>query len=233
MPSDVDLGLELGHVVVLGDVLRNLVVAAPVVVLGPGVELPVGDGELAFGVFDEDGAGVAEPDAVGGPVVEVEAGHIGSGALEQAGGAALGGEVVDEDVDVFAAGEVADDLGVDPGDGLELAGPVFGVVRPGDPGGGVRRPLGGHAVVLVAGCRRAGLHCPAWGPPLTKVCKVFDPMDLGPDFDCVGPVKSAIKWVAAKVFILKGNVELAFVPCFLSIAGGIELFCNVYLICLQ
>jgi hypothetical protein len=66
--------------------------------------------------------------------------------LQDGGGAALGGEVVDQDVDVFDAGEMADDLGVDPGDGLELAGPVVGVVGPGDPGGGVRGPLGGHAV---------------------------------------------------------------------------------------
>ena len=72
-----DLGLELGHVVVPGDVLGDLVVAAPVVVLGPGVELPVGDGEVAGGVLDEDGAGVAEPDTVGGPLVEVEAGEVG------------------------------------------------------------------------------------------------------------------------------------------------------------
>ena len=57
--------------------------------------------------------------------------------------------VVDEDVDVFDLGEVADDLGVDPGDGLEFSGPVLGVVGPGDPGGGVGGPLGGHAVVLV------------------------------------------------------------------------------------
>lgn len=49
-------GLELGDVVVLRDVLGDLVVAVPVVVLGPGVELPVGDGEVAGGVFDEDGA---------------------------------------------------------------------------------------------------------------------------------------------------------------------------------
>jgi len=54
-----DLGFELGDVVVSGDVLGDLVVAAPVVVLGPGVELPVGDGEIACGIFDEDGAGVA------------------------------------------------------------------------------------------------------------------------------------------------------------------------------
>ena len=66
----------------------DLVVAVPVVVLGPGVELPVGDGEVACGIFDEDGAGVAEPDAVGGPVVEVEAGEVGSAALEDAGGTA-------------------------------------------------------------------------------------------------------------------------------------------------
>ena len=128
--------------------VRDLVVAAPVVILGPGVELPVGDGEVSSscGGLDEDGAGVAEPDAVGGPVMEVGAGEVGATAAEDAGGAALGGEVVDEDVDVFDAGEMADDLGVDPGDGLEFSGPVFGVVGPGDPGGGVGRPLGGHAV---------------------------------------------------------------------------------------
>ena len=148
-----DLGFELGDVVVFGDVLGDLVVAAPVVVLGPGVELPVGDGEVAGGVFDEDGAGVAEPDAVGLPVVEVEAGEVGSGAAEVAGGAVFGVGVVDEDVDVFDLGEVADDLGVDPGDGLEFSGPVLGVVGPGDPGGGVGGPLGGHAVVGRRGIR--------------------------------------------------------------------------------
>ena len=65
--GEFDFGLELGDVVVFGDVLGDLVVAAPVVVLGPGVELPVGEGEVACGIFDEDGAGVAEPDAIGLP----------------------------------------------------------------------------------------------------------------------------------------------------------------------
>ncbi len=120
------------------------------------------------GIFDEDGAGVAEPDAVGVPVVEVEAGEVGSGAAEVAGGAVLGVVVVDEDVDVFDLGEVADDFGVDPGDGLEFSGPVLGVVGPGDPGGGVGSPLGGHAV---AGRFLIGAQ---WVPPThTKVCKVF------------------------------------------------------------
>ena len=96
-------------------------------------------------IFDEDGAGVAQPDAVGGPVMEEEAGEVGSATAEDAGGAALGGEIVDQDVDVLDGGEMANDFGVDPGDGLKLAGPVFRIVRPGDPCGGVRLPLGGHA----------------------------------------------------------------------------------------
>ena len=160
-----DLGFELGDVVVPGDVLGDLIVAAVVVVLGPGVELPVGDGEVACGIFDEDGAGVAEPDAVGLPLVEVEAGEIGSGAAEVADGAVFGVGIVDEDVDGFDLGEVADDFGVDPGDGLEFSGPVLGVVRPGDPGGGVRSPLGGHAVVgrLVVGAAQ-------WYPLPVQCC---------------------------------------------------------------
>jgi hypothetical protein len=78
-------------------------------------------------------------------VVEVEAREIRAAALEDAGGAALGGEIVDQDVDALDAGEMADDLGVNPRDGLKLAGPVVGIVRPCDPCGGVRLPLGGHA----------------------------------------------------------------------------------------
>src|SRR5580704_4167823 len=100
--------------------------------------------------------------------MKVEAGEVGSGAAEVAGGAIFGVRVVDEDVDIFYLGEVADDLGVDPGDGLKFSGPVFGVVGPGDPGGGVGAPLGGHAVVgrLVIGAQ--------WVPPTRqKVCKVF------------------------------------------------------------
>ncbi len=57
--GELDLGADLRDVVVMGDVHGDLIVALPVIVLGPGVELPVGGGEVAVGVFDEDGAGVA------------------------------------------------------------------------------------------------------------------------------------------------------------------------------
>ena len=54
--------------------------------------------------------------------------------------------VVDDQVDAFVTGEVADDFGVDPRDGLEFPGPVAAVVGPGEPGGGVGLPFGRHAV---------------------------------------------------------------------------------------
>ena len=46
-----DFGFDLGEVVEFGDVVGDLVVATPVVVLGPGVELPVGEGEIFFVVL--------------------------------------------------------------------------------------------------------------------------------------------------------------------------------------
>ena len=42
--------------------------------------------------------------------------------------------------------QVADDFGIDPGDRLELSRPVAAIMRPGEPGGGVRFPFGGHAI---------------------------------------------------------------------------------------
>jgi hypothetical protein len=61
---------------------------------------------------------------------------------------------------------VANDFGVDPGDGLEFAGPVLGVVGPGDPGGGVGSPFGGHAIVCMVGAAQVLLLLILGGHPL-------------------------------------------------------------------
>src|SRR4029078_940212 len=50
-----------------------------------------------------------------------------------------------EDLDVFMVRDHAGDLGVDPRDRSELARPVRLVVRPANPRGAVRLPLGRHA----------------------------------------------------------------------------------------
>ena len=101
-----------------------------------------------------------------------------------AGGAALGGEVVDEDVDVFDAGEVADDFGVDPGDGLEFVraslrgcGARRSRWRRGAP---TRRACGSRGRVIGA----AHLGAPSGGSG-QKVCKVFHSCGLGLDFEAL------------------------------------------------
>src|SRR5205807_3054966 len=63
-----DLRLDLRQVVMTDDVVRDHVVPFVVGILGPGVELPICDGEVvAVALLNEDRAGVAQPDAVGGP----------------------------------------------------------------------------------------------------------------------------------------------------------------------
>ncbi len=63
---------------------------------------------------------------------------------------------LDENVDALALCEEADDLGVDPGDGFEFVGPVFVIVGPGDPGGIVGMPFGGHGVAEGGGRGEVG-----------------------------------------------------------------------------
>src|SRR5262249_21323184 len=61
--------------------------------------------------------------------------------------------VANDDVHVFIGSQVADDLGVNPVDGLKFSRPVGAVLRPADPGGCVRFPLGRHTVTKRAGSR--------------------------------------------------------------------------------
>jgi hypothetical protein len=49
-----------------------------------------------------------------------------------------------ENFDRFVAGEQPDDLGIDPRNGGEFAGPVRLVVRPADPRRPMRLPFGRH-----------------------------------------------------------------------------------------
>ena len=137
--------LPLPQLESLGDPVVDGVVLLVVGVLRPTVEPPVGDRHLALGVLDEERAIVARPAPVGRRADEVDHAEVGAHALQQLACPRLRGGVVDQDADPLAAGQVADHLAVDPGDGRQLAGPVARLVRPGDPRGGVRLPLRRHA----------------------------------------------------------------------------------------
>src|SRR5881628_2379614 len=56
--------------------------------------------------------------------------------------------VIDDQLDVFVFRQITDDLRIDPRDGLEFSRPVTLIVGPREPCGGVRFPLGRHAVAV-------------------------------------------------------------------------------------
>ncbi len=53
-----------------------------VAVLGPAVELPVGEGDFAGIIFHADGAGVAHPAAIRGNAEEIDGVEIGAGFFQ-------------------------------------------------------------------------------------------------------------------------------------------------------
>src|SRR5579863_2283614 len=102
-------------------------------------------------LFQEDASGVAQPDAVGGPAVEANVRGERVGAFEDAARASGRRGVADDQLDPLVLRQMADDLGINPGNRLKLSRPVAVEMRPGEPGGGVRLPLGGHAVAAGGG----------------------------------------------------------------------------------
>jgi hypothetical protein len=117
-----------------------------IVILGPGVEFPVSDGDFACGIFYEDGAGIAGPSAIGGDAKKFHGGEIGAGIFQDTARDGFGVFSFDEDAHALDAREMTHDFGVDPWNGREFAGPVGAFVRPAEPGGFVWLPFGGHAI---------------------------------------------------------------------------------------
>src|SRR5208337_4310979 len=79
----------------------------------------------------------------------------------QRAGALFPTRVIDDQVYTLMPRQVADDLGIDPWNRLELTRPVAAEMRPGEPCGLVRLPVRGHAVALRGGGKFGvlGGHC--------------------------------------------------------------------------
>ncbi len=100
-----------------------------------------------FVAVDEDGAIIARPTAVCRRVEEFDGCHLRAGFAQNLAGFLLRFFVGDENADFFDARKMADDFAINPGNGRELAGPIGGFMRPREPGGVMRFPLGRHAEV--------------------------------------------------------------------------------------
>jgi hypothetical protein len=68
------------------------------------------------------------------------------GALEVARGKFRLRLAAHEQADDLALRDLADHLAVNPANGVNFVRPVGFIVRPAEPGGGVRLPFGGHGV---------------------------------------------------------------------------------------
>src|SRR5690606_33632014 len=128
----------------LRDRAADPLVLKVVLVLRPTVETPPHPFE-PFGSVDAGGPGVPKPDAIRGDQVEAAPGEIHVVRSEHLDRLLAHFLVLDEDLDALVPVQHADDLGVHPWDRFELARPVRLVVRPADPGGGVRLPFRGPA----------------------------------------------------------------------------------------
>ena len=81
--GQLDRRLPFRHAEQLCNAARQLVVEMPVVVFRPGIELPVGDRDLAFAIAHKNRARVARPHAIRGPLVKADLVEIGAGALRR------------------------------------------------------------------------------------------------------------------------------------------------------
>jgi hypothetical protein len=136
---------------ILGDGGGCLGVEVVGVLAAPGVEAPVGQRHLAIAVDDEGGTVVAEPGVVERDAVEADPRRVGAGRLQPPPCVGLGLVVLHVDDDVLEAGEGGDEDGELVAHGVQEALPQLVVRGPGGPGGGMRAPLGRHAVAEVGG----------------------------------------------------------------------------------
>src|SRR5262249_51353371 len=103
---------------------------------------------------------IAGPGPVRGKPKEIDLAEVDGALSQRPPGSPLGPGVVDQDADALRLVQVAHDLGVDPGDGGELARPIVPAVRPGDPGRGVRFPFRRHPEAELSRDRKHGQPAP-------------------------------------------------------------------------
>src|SRR5438445_13502655 len=135
--------------------LANLFVKLVIRILGPSVEQKMQSEQsgncLIRGWRQEDAAGIARPHAISAPAMKENTIRESARFLEHHARSLFPTRVIDDQVHTLVPCQVADDLGIDPWDRIELARPVGAKMRPRKPGRVVRLALGGHAVSLCGG----------------------------------------------------------------------------------
>ena len=119
----------------------------------------MGRGTARPALFYKNRAAIARPAPIRRMHDKPDFLQIAANALENSARGIFLGSMADENADDFTRRNVPHHFAIDPGNGREFARPVTGVVRPGEPGGFMRFPFGGHPVTQVGGsCCVCGLQ---------------------------------------------------------------------------
>src|SRR5262249_7068975 len=110
----------------------------------PGIEPPGNSSDLIV-ALNKRTARIARPHTVGRPAMKADVSVQRIRSVENLLYPSLRRSIVDDQLNPFMFGKVPNDLGIHPGDGVELSRPIIFIVRPRQPGRGVRFPLAREA----------------------------------------------------------------------------------------
>ena len=113
-------------------------------ILGPAIKKEIVVGDFAGFIPDADRTGVAHPAAIGGHAEKLQGIEICSRVFQDGSDAGLGRTIFDKEIDALDLGQVPDNFGESPRNDRKFPGPIGYLMRPAEPGGFVRFPLGGH-----------------------------------------------------------------------------------------
>ena len=111
----------------------------------PAVESPVESEQFTCTRLHEDRPRIASPDAICGPVVEVNILAESVGFAQELASLFFRGGAFDDQVDALVPAQVTDDFRVDPRNRFEFARPVVAAMGPGNPSRLVGLPFRGQA----------------------------------------------------------------------------------------
>src|SRR5216683_3253014 len=105
----------------------------PIRIFCPGIKLPIGDGNLAFTILDEDRAGVARPNTIGAEGIGLDLSQVDAGKAQGMPGFLIGPVALNQQSDLLASMEMPNDFDENPGNCTKLARPIIAVMRPSHP----------------------------------------------------------------------------------------------------
>jgi len=140
-----DPGIEGSHLQPFCKKCRHPVVVTPIIVFRPAVENPICDADVALRTAHKDRAIIARPASIGAMAKELDGVHVRTTFCENAPRAFFHRGIFHQNPDLLHSRQALDNVAINPGNRCELPRPIGAFMRPRQPSGFVRLPLGRHS----------------------------------------------------------------------------------------